>query len=208
MPPFDRVVELHGTTVLRVCRALLEPTDADDAWSETFLAALVAWPDLPSDVNVEAWLVTVARRKALDVIRARGRRPQPVEHLPEPGADGESSSAAFDEVLARDDALLRAVRSLPEGQRDAVVLHHLAGLSHLEVAELTGRSHAACRRSAADGVAALRNVLGERDEKGSTPTLPTRPTGPTGSTGSTAIRPEAPRPEAPRRTRPREGARP
>lgn len=208
MPPFDRVVELHGTTVLRVCRALLEPTDADDAWSETFLAALVAWPDLPSDVNVEAWLVTVARRKALDVIRARGRRPQPVEHLPEPGPDGESSSAAFDEVLARDDALLRAVRSLPEGQRDAVVLHHLAGLSHLEVAELTGRSHAACRRSAADGVAALRNVLGERDEKGSTPTLPTRPTGPTGSTGSTAIRPEAPRPAAPRRTRPREGARP
>lgn len=205
MPPFDRVVELHGTTVLRVCRALLEPTDADDAWSETFLAALVAWPDLPSDVNVEAWLVTVARRKALDVIRARGRRPQPVEHLPEPGADGESSSAAFDEVLARDDALLRAVRSLPEGQRDAVVLHHLAGLSHLEVAELTGRSHAACRRSAADGVAALRNVLGERDEKGSTPTLPTRPTGPT---GSTAVRPEAPRPASPRRTRPREGARP
>ena len=68
MPPFDRVVELHGTTVLRVCRALLDPTDADDAWSETFLAALVAWPDLPSDVNVEAWLVTVARRKALDVM--------------------------------------------------------------------------------------------------------------------------------------------
>lgn len=197
MPPFDRVVELHGTTVLRVCRALLDPTDADDAWSETFLAALVAWPDLPSDVNVEAWLVTVARRKALDVIRARGRRPQPVEHLPEP-EPGSASSAAFDEVLARDDALLRAVRSLPEGQRDAVVLHHLAGLSHLEVAELTGRSHAACRRSAADGVAALRRVLGEHDERGSTPTRPT---------GATDIRPGAPRPDAPRRARPREGAR-
>ena len=202
MPPFDRVVELHGTTVLRVCRALLDPTDADDAWSETFLAALVAWPDLPSDVNVEAWLVTVARRKALDVIRARGRRPQPVEHLPEPEPGGESS--AFDEVLARDDALLRAVRCLPEGQRDAVVLHHLAGLSHLEVAELTGRSHAACRRSAADGVAALRRVLGERDERGSGLTRPTRPTG---ATGATAIRPDAPRPDASRRARPREGAR-
>jgi len=208
MPPFDRVVELHGTTVLRVCRALLDPTDADDAWSETFLAALVAWPDLPSDVNVEAWLVTVARRKALDVIRARGRRPQPVEHLPEP-EPGSASSAAFDEVLAHDDALLRAVRSLPEGQRDAVVLHHLAGLSHLEVAELTGRSHAACRRSAADGVAALRRVFGEHDGRGSSPT---RPTGATeirpGATRPDAPRPAAPRPAAPRRTRPREGARP
>ena len=198
MPPFDRVVELHGTTVLRVCRALLDPTDADDAWSETFLAALVAWPDLPSDVNVEAWLVTVARRKALDVIRARSRRPQPVEHLPEPEPGSGASSAAFDEVLARDDALLRAVRSLPEGQRDAVVLHHLAGLSHLEVAELTGRSHAACRRSAADGVAALRRLLGEHDGRGSSPTRPT---------GATEIRPGATRPDAPRRARPREGAR-
>jgi len=185
MQPFDRVVELHGTTVLRVCRALLDPADADDAWSETFLAALVAWPDLPADVNVEAWLVTVARRKALDVIRGRGRRPQPVEQVPEP-----APSFPFDELVARDDALLRAVRSLPEGQRDAVVLHHLAGLGHLEVAELTGRSHAACRRSAADGVAALRRVLGERDERDTAPTLAT-----------------ASRPGAPRQARPREGAR-
>jgi RNA polymerase sigma factor (sigma-70 family) len=180
MQPFDRVVELHGTTVLRVCRALLDPADADDAWSETFLAALVAWPDLPADVNVEAWLVTVARRKALDVIRGRGRRPQPVEQVPEP-----APSFPFDELVARDDALLRAVRSLPEGQRDAVVLHHLAGLGHLEVAELTGRSHAACRRAAADGVAALRRVLGSGDE---TPAAPAR----------TA---------QPRRATPREGAR-
>ncbi|TWX40074.1 sigma-70 family RNA polymerase sigma factor [Frigoribacterium sp. ACAM 257] len=191
MPPFDRVVELHGTTVLRVCRALLDPTDADDAWSETFLAALVAWPDLPTDVNVEAWLVTVARRKALDVIRGRSRRPEPVEQVPEP-----SPASPFDELLARDDSLLRAVRSLPEGQRDAVVLHHLAGLSHLEVAELTGRSHAACRRAAADGTAALRRVLGDTDETLSAPPRPTRPT----TTTTT-------RPGAPRRTTPREGAR-
>jgi RNA polymerase sigma factor (sigma-70 family) len=166
---FDRVVELHGTTVLRVCRALLDPIEADDAWSETFLAALVAWPDLPADVNVEAWLVTVARRKALDVVRARGRRAQPVEHVPEPPA-----TTPFDELVARDDALLRAVRALPDGQRDAVVLHHLAGLSHLEVAELTGRSHAACRRASADGLAALRRALVSPPESVLAPTPDTR----------------------------------
>jgi RNA polymerase sigma factor (sigma-70 family) len=174
MPPFDRVVELHGTTVLRVCRALLEPADADDAWSETFLAALVAWPDLPSDVNVEAWLVTVARRKALDVIRARGRRPSPVEQVPE-----HESPPPFDELVARDDALLRAVRALPDGQRDAVVLHHLSGLSHLEVAALTNRSHAACRRAAADGVAALRRALGDDAATSARTSAAARPTTPT-----------------------------
>lgn len=45
--PFERVVGRHGPTVLRVCRAVLGPTDAEDAWAETFLAALQAYPVLP-----------------------------------------------------------------------------------------------------------------------------------------------------------------
>jgi DNA-directed RNA polymerase specialized sigma24 family protein len=48
---------------------LLGPVDADDAWSETFLSALRAYPRLPADANVEAWLVTIAHRKAIDLIR-------------------------------------------------------------------------------------------------------------------------------------------
>ena len=39
--PFETAVDRHGATVLRVCRAVLGPgPDAEDAWSETFLAAL------------------------------------------------------------------------------------------------------------------------------------------------------------------------
>ncbi|HIW67656.1 MAG TPA: sigma-70 family RNA polymerase sigma factor, partial [Candidatus Dietzia merdigallinarum] len=50
---FDAAVDRHGATVLRVCRAVLGPgADADDAWSETFLSALRAWPDLPEETNV------------------------------------------------------------------------------------------------------------------------------------------------------------
>ena len=64
--PFEAVVEGHGPTVLRVCRAIVGPIDADDAWSDTFLAAMKAYPDLPADANIEAWLVTVAHRKAID----------------------------------------------------------------------------------------------------------------------------------------------
>ena len=37
LQPFDRIVEQHGATVLRVCRAVVGPVDAEDAWSETFL---------------------------------------------------------------------------------------------------------------------------------------------------------------------------
>ena len=77
--PFGTVVAVHGPTVLRVCRAVLGTVDADDAWSETFLSAMRAYPDLPADANVEAWLVTIAHRKAIDVLRSRKRQPVPVE---------------------------------------------------------------------------------------------------------------------------------
>ncbi|MGH8827658.1 MAG: sigma factor, partial [Jiangellaceae bacterium] len=43
--PFEAIVGRYGPTVLRVCRAVLGPADADDAWSETFLAAMRAYPD-------------------------------------------------------------------------------------------------------------------------------------------------------------------
>src|SRR6185436_18073360 len=81
--PFEAVVAAHAGTVLRVCRALLGSAEAEDAWSETFLAALKAYPELPADANVEAWLVTIAHRKAVDVLRAAGRRATPLGQLPD-----------------------------------------------------------------------------------------------------------------------------
>src|SRR3954454_2002257 len=81
--PFEKGVTEHGGTVLRVCRVLLGPHDADDAWSETFLSAMRAFPDLPETANVEAWLVTIAHRKAIDVLRAVQRRPVPTENVPD-----------------------------------------------------------------------------------------------------------------------------
>lgn len=140
----------HGPTVLRVCRAVLGPADAEDAWSETFLAALRAYPDLDPDANVQAWLVTIAHRKAIDARRAQGRRPVTVERLPDrPAAERPDEHAD----------LWDAVRALPDRQRHAVAYHHLAGLPYREVAAITGGSTDAARRAAADGIAALRAAL-------------------------------------------------
>ncbi len=79
--PFETVVAEHGPTVLRVCLAVLGAGEADDAWSEAFLAAMKAYPALPADANVEAWLVTIAHRKAIDVTRAAARRAVPVGEI-------------------------------------------------------------------------------------------------------------------------------
>jgi RNA polymerase sigma factor (sigma-70 family) len=144
------VVAQHGATVLRVCRAVLGPADADDAWSETFLAALRAYPDLPADANVEAWLVTIAHRKAIDVTRAAARRAVPVADPP----DTETPADGPDLDLAA------AVAALPLKQKQAVAYHYLTGLPYAEIAQILGGSADAARRAAADGIAALRRTIG------------------------------------------------
>ena len=154
---FEDVVRVHGRTVLRVCRAALGGRDADDAWSETFLAALRAWPDLPSDANVEAWLVTIARRKAVDELRRRGRHAVPVDVADVVGDPLVTAPAGPGD---RDLDLWRAVEELPAKQRRVVVLHHLGGLPYTDVAALLGGTDAAARRAGADGVATLRRTYG------------------------------------------------
>lgn len=153
--PFEDAVDRHGATVLRVCRAALGPgADADDAWSETFLAALRAWPTLDEATNVEAWLVRVAQRKTIDVLRGRARRPVPTDTIPE--------TAATADVPGADDAdVWQAVAQLPERQRLAVAYHYLGQLTHVETAEVIGGTPAAVRRAAADGLKRLRTIYHE-----------------------------------------------
>jgi RNA polymerase sigma factor (sigma-70 family) len=157
LPPFEQVVAEHGPLVLRVCRAIVGPHDAEDAWSETFLAALSAYPGLRPDSNVRGWLVTIAHRKAIDRWRAGTRNPQPSDRLADrpdptpPPADP-------------DTALWAALAGLPDKQRGAVAYHYVADLPYAEVAELLGTSAAAARRSAADGIASLRNTLGGKND--------------------------------------------
>lgn len=153
---FEAIVVEHGPTVLRVCRAVVGFAEADDAWSETFLSALKAYPDLPVDANVEAWLVTIAHRKAVDAVRSRGRRAIPTDQLPDQPRPPEPD---------RDDDLAAALAGLPDKQRHAVAYHHLAGLPYAEVAAILGGSTDAARRAAADGIAALRRTYPLREHR-------------------------------------------
>jgi RNA polymerase sigma factor (sigma-70 family) len=158
MRPFEQIVAEYGPMVLRVCRAVLGPDEAEDAWSETFLAALKAYPRLGRDANVEAWLVTIAHRKAIDATRAAARRPLAVESLPErPARTGRPEDWDGD--------LWAALAALPPKQRAAVAYHYLAGLPYAQIAEITGGSTDAARRAAADGIKALRGAYPARAEE-------------------------------------------
>lgn len=149
LPPFQRVLDVHADRVLRYLTAALGPVDADDAFQETFIAALRAYPKLRADANVRAWLLTIARNKALDAHRARTRRPTPVEHVPErpaPWANG----PLVDLTSIIDVKSTRA--------RDVLFLRYAADLSHAEIAQVLGCTEVASRRAAADGLADLRRA--------------------------------------------------
>lgn len=149
--PFEIVVAEHGQVVMRVCRGILGPADAEDAWAETFLAALRSYPDLAPDSNVRAWLVTIAHNKAIDAIRRRARRAIPTAAVPEKPTSATAVDAEFDGVL-RD-----RLAALPPTQRRAVIYRHLADLSYAEIAELLDSNETAARRSVADGIKKLRH---------------------------------------------------
>lgn len=183
LPIFEALVARHGTAVLRVCRALVGMVDADDVWQETFLAALRAYPSSGEVRNREAWLVTIARNKAVDHHRKAGRLPFLAADFPGSGAEAEhcerplggsrrGDTGPGGRALGRVDDVVRAVEAgetaglvwaalatLPPTQQQAVVYHHLAGLRYVDVAALLGNSEAAARRAAADGMKALRTLL-------------------------------------------------
>jgi RNA polymerase sigma-70 factor (ECF subfamily) len=80
-----------------------------------------------------AWLLRLARNVAIDHLR--GNRLMPTEHVLDP-----DSSSGIDSEHG--DAVWGALASLPEEQRQVVVLRHVAGFTPGEIAQRLGRSEA------------------------------------------------------------------
>ena len=148
LPPFQAALDEHRDAVARFLVASVGPQEADDCLQETLIAALGAYPRLRPGSNVRAWMLTIARNKALDSHRARTRRPVPVG-APDSGDSAEDGDGPDAELWA-------AVRALPPKQRAAVVLRYVNDLSHREIAAVLGCSEAAARRSLHEGLTKLR----------------------------------------------------
>ena len=142
LPPFQLLLDRHSGELFRFLSASVGPVDAEDAFQDTFLSALRAYPKLRDASNLRAWLFQIAHRKALDVHRARGRNPIPVEQVPEVavsvGGDAEP-------------ALWRAVRRLPDKQRTAVFLRFAADLDYAQIGQALSCSEPAARQNVRGG---------------------------------------------------------
>jgi RNA polymerase sigma factor (sigma-70 family) len=156
LPPFQAFLDAHAEAIHRFLVALLGAQEADDALQETLIAALRAYPRLRPGSNLRAWGLSIARNKAIDSARARGRRPVPAGAGVEPAASAPGSASASADA---DGDVWAAVRELPPKQRTAIALRYAADLTHRDVAVAMGVSEEAARRSASDGLKRLREVL-------------------------------------------------
>ncbi len=152
MPPFQEFLEANRTTVYRFLSVAVGPQDADDAFQETFLAALRAYPRVREPDKLDRWILAIASRKAIDHHRGAGRRPLPTDDPPEQPVQDPTPEDL-------DDPLWAAVRALPPRQRVAVVHRHVLDRPYDEIAELMGSSEPTARANVYQGTKRLRELM-------------------------------------------------
>jgi len=149
IPPFQAFLDSERDTVFRFLVATVGPDEAEDCFQETFISALRAYPRLKPESNLRAWVLTIAHRKALDLFRARKRRPLPVEEVPEPAAVSPNGRSE----------LWAVARELPSKQREALLFRFAADLPYSDVAVALGCSEEAARQRVSEAVRNLRKVM-------------------------------------------------
>lgn len=171
-----RTLEPYLAPVYSLCYRLLnDPVQAEDATQETFLDAIKIWdhfvpPSPAADPGSSSaakdprlqWLLAIAARRALSARRSAARFTPLPEPAMEPSHEQTPSAAAEQAETAR--RLEAALRELPAEEREAVVLHHIGGLTQAEIAQTLALPPRTVSHRISDGLAALRERL-ERGER-------------------------------------------
>lgn len=157
LPPFQQLLDEHGRDVLGFLVASVGPSDAEDLFQETLIAALRSYPKLRHARNLRSWLLTIAHNKAIDHHRAGARRPLPSGSAEEVGGQRGELDGAIEATSER--GLWRIVGVLPAKQRSAVLLRFAGDMSYARIGELLDSSADAARRNVHEGLKKLRGEL-------------------------------------------------
>ena len=147
MPPFERFYAQHREVVLRRLVRLLGRERAEDAFQETFLRALQAYPSLRHGRNLRAWVLTIAERVAVDASRRREVR-----------APLEGDGGQIDRLPPYAE-IEHLTELLPPTERAAVVLRYGYDLAYDQIGAVLGSTPEAARQAASSGVRRLRREL-------------------------------------------------
>ena len=153
---FERLYREHAGRVYGLClRMTRDPQLAEDCTQDTFINAWRALPRFETRSSLSTWL----HRIAVNVSLAKRRKSSPVEPAPEDDEEGAAGEWSLETpVEVRE--IETAIGELPEGARDALVLHALYGYSHGEAAHMLGIAEGTCKAQLHRARKLLRDRLG------------------------------------------------
>lgn len=148
-PEFEKLVIEHMDMLYAVAlRHTRNPADASDLTQNTVLKALRFHDKFEKGTYIKAWLLTILRNTYINEYRRRARRPAAVEltgaeaaedKSPDPSVRYEPEQRSATELMELlDDEVKRAIESLPEDFRSAVVMADIEDLSYKEIADRMG----------------------------------------------------------------------
>jgi RNA polymerase sigma-70 factor (ECF subfamily) len=147
-------------------RRLARSQDVEDTVQDIFLSIHAIRHTYDPDRPLQPWVNIIAERRIADRLRRLYRLRARETALPE---NADETFAADDtnmtsEVSLDMRAVHRAIEQLPPGQRQAIALVKMQGLSMREAAAQTGQTEGAMKLSVHRAVKALRRALGRPDE--------------------------------------------
>jgi len=158
----DLVREMKDGVYSGVRRMVPSSADAEDIAQETFIRAYRALTNYPAErireLNLRAWVWTIAMNLCRNAARTRSRRPRTVELDRDAFAPGPGPEA---QVLVADEnqRWSELLNRLPASQRDAVILRHVVGLAYADIADATGRPQGTVKADVHRGIAKLQEAL-------------------------------------------------
>lgn len=172
---FSEIVSCYERFVYNTaCRVLtasgMSVSDADDIAQDALIKAWRALPAFRGDCSFSTWLFRVTVNTARDVIRSTARRPvvsltrqENDDEEPEiwdvPVTSGDEIPEEAAERRETIEAVRRAVESLPDDQRQAIVLRDIHDLPYSEIAEILGVEVGTIKSRINRGRANLRKIL-------------------------------------------------
>jgi RNA polymerase sigma-70 factor (ECF subfamily) len=165
---FRTVYRAVHPRLLGYVRTLVGEADAEDVASEAWLQITRDLSRFRGDADrFRGWAARIARNRALDHIRMRGRRPavggDESELADTPGAADTAGEAL--EALGTG-STLRLIARLPQDQAEAVVLRVVVGLDAKSAAQVLGKRPGAVRTAAHRGLRRLAELIGEEPDGG------------------------------------------
>jgi RNA polymerase sigma-70 factor (ECF subfamily) len=139
---FERLYREHAGRVYGLCLRMTRDVQlAEDCTQETFINAWRALPRFETRSSLSTWL----HRIAVNVSLAKRRKASPVG----PSLDDEEGTSDALEWTLETPVEVReieaAIDALPDGARDALILHALYGYSHVEAARMLGVAEGTCK---------------------------------------------------------------